>query len=86
MGLTVFWTEFAKDKLDDIFEHCKCKSKSVNVSRKLVDGIIDHTIDLEKQPYIGQSEELYWIDLKNSDTWSSKATKSFIGLTNRKTE
>lgn len=23
MELTVFWTEFAKDKLDDIFEHYK---------------------------------------------------------------
>jgi len=41
MELTVFWTEFAKGKLDDIFEHYKLKSRSVNVARKLVDGIID---------------------------------------------
>lgn len=58
MELTVFWTEFAKDKLDDIFEYYKKKSKSINVARKLVDSIIDHTIGLEKQPYIGQKEEL----------------------------
>jgi plasmid stabilization system protein ParE len=58
MELTVFWTEFAKDKLDDIFEHYKLKSRSVNVTRKLVDSIIDHSIGLEKQPYIGQKEEL----------------------------
>ncbi len=58
MELTVFWTEFAKDKLDDIFEYYKLKSRSVKVAIKLVDGIIDHTIGLEKQPYIGQLEEL----------------------------
>ena len=58
MELTVFWTEFAKDKLDDIFEYYKHRSKSVNVARKLVDSIIDYTIRLEKQPYIGQKEEL----------------------------
>lgn len=58
MELTVFWTEFAKDKLDEIFEHYKLKSRSVDVARKLVDSIIDHTIGLEKQPYIGQREEL----------------------------
>lgn len=57
MELTVFWTDFAKDKLDEIFEHYKLKSRSANVARKLVDGIIDHTIGLEKQPYIGQREE-----------------------------
>lgn len=58
MELTVFWTEFAKHKLNDIFEYYKRKSRNVNVARKLVDGIIDHTIGLEKQPYIGQREEL----------------------------
>ena len=58
MELTVFWTEFAKDKLDDIFEYYKLKSRNVNVARKLVDGITDHTIGLEKQPYTGQREEL----------------------------
>lgn len=57
MELTVFWTEFAKDKLDEIFEYYKRKSKSVKVARKLVDSIIDQTIGLEKQPYIGQKEE-----------------------------
>ncbi|WP_373519887.1 hypothetical protein [Pricia sp.] len=47
MELTVFWTEFAKGKLDQIFEYYKRKSRSANVARKLVDGIIDHTIGLE---------------------------------------
>jgi plasmid stabilization system protein ParE len=58
MELTVFWTEFAKAKLQDIFEHYKLNSRSANVAKKLVDGITDETIGLEKQPYIGQKEEL----------------------------
>ncbi len=58
MELTVFWTEFAKDKLDDIFEYYKLKSKSAKVAKKVVDSIVDQTIGLEKQPNIGQKEEL----------------------------
>ena len=50
--MTVFWTEFAKDRLDDIFEYYKLKSKSAKVAMKLVESIVDHTIGLEKQPYI----------------------------------
>jgi plasmid stabilization system protein ParE len=48
MKLTVFWTEFAKGKLDDIFEHYKLNSRSANIAKKLVDGITDQTIGLEK--------------------------------------
>ncbi|MFS4418834.1 type II toxin-antitoxin system RelE/ParE family toxin [Maribacter sp. 2307ULW6-5] len=58
MELTVFWTEFAKERLEDIFEYYKRKSKSIDVARKLVDSIVNHTIGLERQPYIGQKEEL----------------------------
>lgn len=58
MELTVFWTVFAKDKLDAIFEYYKLKSKSANVARKFVNSLVDHTIVLEKQPYIGEREEL----------------------------
>jgi len=38
--LTVFWTQFAKDKLDDIFEYYRPKA-SVKVARELVISIID---------------------------------------------
>jgi len=58
MELSVFWTDFARDKLDDIFEHHKLQSENVNVARKLVTSIVDHTIGLEKQPNMGQQEEL----------------------------
>jgi plasmid stabilization system protein ParE len=58
MELTVFWTEFATNKLADIFEYYQQKSKSVKVARKLVETIIDRTIGLEKHPFTGQIEEL----------------------------
>lgn len=57
MELNVFWTQFAKDKLDDIFEYYKLKA-SAKIAKKLVVSIVNHTIGLEKQPYIGQMEEL----------------------------
>lgn len=57
MELTVFWTQFARNKLDDIFDHYKHKA-SIKIARKLVDSIIDHTTGLEHQPYVGQREEL----------------------------
>ncbi len=57
MELEVFWTQFAQDKLDGIYEHYKIKASS-SIAKKLVIGIIDQTIDLGKNPNIGQKEEL----------------------------
>jgi plasmid stabilization system protein ParE len=56
VGLSVFWTQFAKDKLDDIFEYHRRKA-NVKVARNLVSSIVDHTSGLENQPHIGQLEE-----------------------------
>ena len=57
MELTVYWTQFAEDKLDKIFDYYEAKTSS-RIARKLIIGIIDKTIGLEKNPYIGQEEEL----------------------------
>ncbi len=57
MALTVFWTQFAKDKLNDIFEHYKEKA-GIKIARNLADSVVDHTDGLELQPHIGQIEEL----------------------------
>lgn len=57
MGLIVYWTQFAEHKLDDIFNYYKTKA-SIPIARKLVTGIVDKTIGLNKNPYIGQKEEL----------------------------
>ncbi|MBK8806769.1 MAG: type II toxin-antitoxin system RelE/ParE family toxin [Bacteroidales bacterium] len=57
MGLTVYWTHFAENKLDDIYTYYKEKS-GTRIARKLVDEIVNKTLELEKNPLIGQKELL----------------------------
>lgn len=57
MELEVYWTQFAEDKLTDIFEYYNFNAGFV-VASKLVNGIIDESIKLSKNPFIGQKEEL----------------------------
>jgi len=57
MELEVYWTQFAQEKLDEIFNYY-VKTASENVARDLITGIIDKTINLGKNPKIGQKEEL----------------------------
>lgn len=40
MGLTVYWTQLAENKLEDIFEYYKFKA-GLRVAQTLVTGIID---------------------------------------------
>ncbi len=55
MELEVYWAQFAEDKLDDIYNYYKLKAGK-RTAQKLVNGIIETTIDLDKQPKIGQVE------------------------------
>lgn len=57
MGLTVYWTQFAEDKLEDIYNYYKYKA-SARVAANLVNGIVEATLDLDTNPFIGQREEL----------------------------
>lgn len=57
MGLRVFWTDTAKYQLEDIFDYYKLKA-SIKVAKKLVGEIVDKTLTLEKNPTVGQKEEL----------------------------
>jgi len=57
MELTVYWSQLAEDKLEDIFHYYKFKA-SKRIAANLINGIIDFTIDLEKTPEIGQKEFL----------------------------
>ena len=57
MSLTVYWTRFAENKIEDIYEYYELNA-GVSVALKLVNGIIDRTIGLEKTPYIGPIEKL----------------------------
>ena len=55
MELTIYWTQFAEDKLIDVFEYYKFKA-SIKVARSLVGGIVETTITLSKNPYAIQRE------------------------------
>jgi len=57
MELVVYWARFAEDKLDDIYNYYESKA-GIPIARKLISGIIDKTIGLDKNPHIGQKEEL----------------------------
>lgn len=55
MELEVYWLEFAETKLEDIYSYYSVKA-GVSVAKKLVNGIVDSTIGIEKHPEIGQIE------------------------------
>jgi plasmid stabilization system protein ParE len=57
MELKVFWTEIAVEQLENIFDYYKYKA-SIKVSQRIVNKIIERTIQLKKQPLSGQIEEL----------------------------
>ncbi len=57
MELIVYWTQLSEDKLADIFGYYQLNAGQ-RVAQKLINGIVDTTIDLEKNPYIGQKESL----------------------------
>ena len=57
MGLEVYWTEFSEKQLEKIFDYYQDKV-SYSFARKLTNGIYNEALKLEKQPEIGQIEEL----------------------------
>lgn len=57
MGLEVFWTDNAKNQLEDIYDFYKLEA-STNTARNLVRKIINRTISLETNPKIDPQEPL----------------------------
>lgn len=57
MELAVYWTQFAEDKLEDVFSYYIEKA-SEKIALRLVNEIIDKSLELEKNPLIGQKEML----------------------------
>lgn len=55
MGLEVYWLQLAEDKLLDIYTYYRSKAGK-KIAQQLVNGIVDTTVGLEKQPEIGQVE------------------------------
>lgn len=59
MALVVYWTQFAEDKLEDVFLFYS-KNASEDIAVQLVNKIIDKSLELEKNPLIGQKESLLY--------------------------
>jgi len=57
MELTVYWTEFAEDKLEDVFSYYSEKA-STGFAQQLVEELIGRSLELEINPLIGQKEIL----------------------------
>jgi len=57
MGLKIYWTDFSKKQLQNIFEYYK-ENATLKVAKSLTIGIAKETSKLKKQPEIGQIEEL----------------------------
>lgn len=57
MGLAVYWTAFAEERLKDIFDYY-----DVTANRSVADGVVNELIEksmlLEKNPRMGQRESL----------------------------
>ena len=64
MELEIYWTDFSKKELKNIFDYYK-KEASLNVARNLVLGITKEATKLKKHPNIGQEEELIENDSRN---------------------
>lgn len=58
MALTLFFTDFAKRKLKEIYIFYKEESKNSAIARKFVDSIVDYSNILTSEPEMGQMEEL----------------------------
>jgi len=56
MGLTIYWTDFSENELQNIFSYYKEKA-SIRVAIEITEGIVNETTILENSPYIGQIEE-----------------------------
>lgn len=57
MELKIFWTNFAKNELENIYDYHK-KVASINVAKRIVKNIAIETKNLSTQPEMGQIEEL----------------------------
>jgi|SRR5680860_1823482 len=57
MDLEVIWSDFAEKKLDDIFEYYE-ENAGNRIANEMIQSLINEPKRLEKDPFIGQKEEL----------------------------
>lgn len=64
MALKIYWTDFAKSSLHEIFDYYM-KKAGVRISKNLISGIINATSILSNQPFTGQKEDLLSYRIEN---------------------
>ncbi len=57
MGLSVFWTNTARTQLEEIFDYHK-NITSTTIAKKLINKLVDRTIQLENNPKSDPKEPL----------------------------
>lgn len=57
MELKIYWTEFSEKELKKIYKYYRDNANS-RVAKKIISGIYNETLKLNRQPKIGQTEEL----------------------------
>ena len=57
MELAVYWTQFAEDKLEDVFLYYTQKV-SLKLAQSMANELIDRSMELVKNPFMGQKELL----------------------------
>jgi toxin ParE1/3/4 len=55
MGLTIHWTNFSENELQNIFSFYREKA-GIRVATEITEAIVNETVILENNPYIGQIE------------------------------
>lgn len=57
MELKIYWTDFSKKELQNIFKYYK-ENVNLKIAKSLTIGIAKETLKLKNQPEVGQIEEL----------------------------
>jgi len=55
VALEVYWTQFAENKLEDIFLYYS-QVAGIRTASRIVSGIISRSLELEKNPLLGPKE------------------------------
>ena len=77
MELEIYWTDFSKQELKNIFDYYKEKA-TIKVAKSLVTGIIKDKAKLKKRPNIGQVEELLENDERNFRYLVFKKSQNYL--------
>jgi plasmid stabilization system protein ParE len=85
MELIIYWTDFAKNELKNIFNYHKEKA-SLKIARKIILKIIKTTNDLSKFPEMGAQENLLIERPQNFRYLISTNYKIIYWINHKKTE